>query len=116
MQQAAGKPALITPTPCLRLAINLTKPTTMLAAPPRASTEPGTPEADEADEVDAVHTEAERRAKLQQHLSAALSTAMVPCRPMVSRSAEALVGRTASEPGDDAPEDAAYWDLVGTLS
>jgi len=75
----------------------------------RASDEPGTPMAEQADNA---QTEAERRAKLQQHLSAALSTAIIPCQPMVIRSADKLTGSMAEEPGEDAPEDAAYWDLV----
>ncbi len=75
----------------------------------RALDEPGTPSADQADNA---QSEAERRAKLQQHLSAALSTAIIPCQPMVFRSADTLTRDTAAEPGEDAPEDAAYWDLV----
>ena len=78
----------------------------------RVLDEPGTPSADQADRA---QTEAERRAKLQQHLSAALSTAIIPCQPMVVRSADMLIGNTAAEPGEDAPEDAAYWDLVSGL-
>ena len=77
----------------------------------RAADEPGTPTTDLADRV---QSEAERRAKLQQHLSAALSTAIVPCQPMVVRSADMLAGETTAEPGEDAPEDAAYWDLVSS--
>ena len=82
----------------------------MLAAPSRDATESG---ASEADEAARAQIETERRAKLHQHLSAALSTAIVPSRPMVFRSSQGLAGDAASQPAEDAVEDAAYWDLVG---
>ena len=64
------------------------------------------------DEADAARAEAERRSKLQQHLSTALSTAILPCPPMVLRSAASLAAQDMPGPAEDAPEDAAYWDLV----
>ena len=82
------------------------------AASSRSLYESGAPEADEAE---GSLTKAERRAKLQQHLIAALSTAIVPCQPMISRSTTAFRSTAAVEPGDDSIEDAAYWDLVCAL-
>ncbi len=66
----------------------------------------------QADEAETARAEAERRTKLQQHLSAALSTAILPCPPMVLRSAASLAAHPVCDPAEDAPEDAAYWDLV----